>query len=407
MKSYYRWWIMGLAAIGIIITYLDRMALSYAIQPLEQGFTLNNDDFGLIAAGFGVGYLLMTILGGILVDRYGARRIWSGSAGLWAIACIALGLATGFWWLLVFRVVLGIAEGPGFPALTRATADWLLPQEQGRAFALALMAVPLSSVIGAPVLSHLVIHIGWRWMFIAIGGLSLIWGLLWWLLFKDRPALQDKTNPIPTSTPWRFLLTNPTLLTNNIAFFAFGYVIFFALTWLPGYFEQVYHVKLQTIGWFLTIPWLTAAFMLLLGGFLTDWLHQTYHSLRIARSHLIWSCQLLSAACLLSVPFCHSPLAAIIGISFGLGFSMMPNAVYYAINTDLSKDKAATSLGLMDGAFALAGILAPYLTGKLTMLTGNFNCAIYLMAAITLIAALAVFLGQHPDRFALHNTSTR
>ena len=78
---------------------------------------------------------------------------------------------------------------------------------------------------------------------------------------------------------------------------------------------------------------------------------------------------------------------------------MMPNAVYYAINTDLTHDKAATSLGLMDGAFALAGILAPYLTGKLTTLTGNFNSAIYLMATITIVAALAVLIGQHPDRY--------
>ena len=268
MKHHHRWWVMALAAIGIIITYLDRMALSYAITPLEHTFGLNNNDFGMIAAGFGIGYLVMTIAGGILVDRYGARGIWSGSAGLWAVACIALGLTTGFWGLFICRIVLGIAEGPGFPALTRVTADWLLPHEQGRAFAIALVAVPLSSVIGAPLLSHLVTYVGWRCMFIAIGVLSFGWGALWWFFFKDKttqPTAVLDTTPAPTS--WRFLLTNATLLTNNMAFFAFGYVIFFALTWLPGYFEQVYHVKLQTIGWFLIIPWLTAAAMLLCGGF--------------------------------------------------------------------------------------------------------------------------------------------
>ena len=70
----FRWLMIGLAFIATIINYLDRTALSYAITPIEQTFHLTNTDFGLIAAAFGVGYLLMTTIGGILVDKFGANK---------------------------------------------------------------------------------------------------------------------------------------------------------------------------------------------------------------------------------------------------------------------------------------------------------------------------------------------
>src|SRR5579871_349849 len=71
----YRWIVITLTFFAIIINYLDRTALSYAVTPLESQFGLNNSDFGIIAAAFGVGYLIMTVIGGILVDQFGARKI--------------------------------------------------------------------------------------------------------------------------------------------------------------------------------------------------------------------------------------------------------------------------------------------------------------------------------------------
>ncbi|HVV67755.1 MAG TPA: MFS transporter [Gammaproteobacteria bacterium] len=414
---HYRWFVIGLAFIAIIITYLDRAALSYAISPLEKTFGLTNADFGIIAAGFGIGYLVMTVGGGILVDRYGSRRIWAISAVIWSLACMMLGFANGFLWLFIFRVLLGAAEGPGFPALSRVTANWLLPREAARAFAFALVAVPLSSVIGAPVISWLITWFGWRVMFISLGSLGIIWALVWMLLFRDYPheskhiskaelqCLKDAGVTWEKSktkgnvhTSWRFMLLSPSLISNNFAFFTFGYLLFFSIIWLPGYFEQTHHIQLKTIGIFLMIPWLVASAMLLLGGFLSDRLWMRFHSLRIARSHMIWICQIVSAICLIWVVLSPSVVTAIIGISLGLGFGMMPNAVFYSLNTDLAKDRAGTSLGIMDSALALAGILAPYLTGLFSDLTGNFNVAIYLMAGLSLLSALSIIIFQHPDK---------
>jgi nitrate/nitrite transporter NarK len=186
-------------------------------------------------------------------------------------------------------------------------------------------------------------------------------------------------------------------MANNYAFFAFGYLLFFAITWLPGYLEQTYGIKVREAGWFLIAPWLTATILLLLGGVLSDWLWNKTHSIRIARSHMIWICQVISALCFIPVVLYHSIWVAAIGISLGVGFGLMPNAAFYAINADLARDRAGTSLGIMDCAFALAGILAPLLTGWLSNVTGNFSVAFTLLILLTFSAALVILLFQRPD----------
>lgn len=422
--SNYRWVVTGLIFFITIVNYMDRSAISYAIGPLKQEFGLNDADFGFIASAFGIGYAFMTIGGGLLVDAFGARRIWSAAAVLWSTVTALLGTANGFWTLFAYRTLLGLAEGPHFPALTRAITDWLPRQERARATALGLAAVPFASVIGAPLISHLIIFLGWKAMFGVLGTLGLGWALAWYVFFRDYPenskhvsdeelshiregqsVVRDKTDDelrkhdLATGTStWRFMLLNPALMSNNYAFFAFGYLLFFAMTWLPGYLESTYHLGLKQIGFFLIAPWLTAAILLAFAGFLSDYLWKQTGSFRVARSHIIWICQLLCGLCFLPVIFVHSLPVAITFISLGVGIGLMPNACFYALNSDLARDRAATSLGIMDFFFAASGILAPALTGLLANATGSFGSAIGLLIFFTLTSVAGVYFFQHPDR---------
>lgn len=380
--THYRWKIIALAFIAVIITYLDRAALSYTITPLQVEFRFTNTDFGLIAAAFGIGYMVMTVIGGVLVDTYGARKIWSLFSFLWSLACALLAFASGFISFFLFRLLLGVCEGPSFPALTRVSADWLPVAERVRSLAIGLAAVPFASVIGAPLLAHLVFFVGWRWMFIILGSFGIIWAIIWHNIFRDQPrdchrVASEELTYIEQglkihrevkarnqhTTDLRFLLVNPALLVNNYAFFVFGYLLFFAITWLPAYLEQSYQVQVRETGWFLIAPWTMATCLLLLGGVISDKIWQKTKRIRLSRSWVIAVCQVLSACCFIPTVLYHSLPIALLSISLGIGFGMMPNAAFYAINADLAHDRAATSLGIMDCGFALAGILAPLLTG--------------------------------------------
>ncbi len=422
-SSQFRWTVMALAFVITIINYLDRTALSYAIGPLKREFGFNDAQFGFIASAFGIGYMVMTLGGGILVDRFGARRMWALSAIVWSGMTALMGVASSFWMLFSFRTLLGIAEGPSFPALSRTVTDWLPMSERARATAIGLAAVPLASVIGAPLISHLIVYTGWKMMFVILGSLGIGWAFIWLWLFRDYPENSQhvsqqelsliregavvnrelsedqrrKSEMASGKTTWKFMLFNPALMSNNYAFFAFGYMLFFAVTWLPGYLETTYNVQLKEIGLFLIAPWLTGAVLVVLAGYLSDWLWMKTGSTRIARSHLIWVCQLLSGLCFLPVVFVHSLPVALTLLSLGIGLGLMPNAAFYALNSDLARDRAATSLGLMDCFFAAAGIAAPAITGMLAQSTGNFNAAILLLVAFTLTSVCGIILFQHCD----------
>ncbi|MBY0358108.1 MAG: MFS transporter [Candidatus Obscuribacterales bacterium] len=425
-RTNYRWVVIALSFIIIIINYMDRTAISYAVAPIQKEFGLNNTDYGMIAAAFGIGYTIMTLGGGIIVDLWGARKVWAGSAIAWSLCTGLLGAASGFQVLALLRVMLGITEGPCFPAMTRAVTDWLPMSERARSTAISLAAVPLASAIGAPFISHLIIQHGWRTMFVILASLGVVWAVVWWKMFRDYPqnsvhvsnaelelihegqeikhgasdAELRKHHLAAGKTTWKFILFNPSLMSNNFAFFSFGYLLFFATTWLPAFLEQTYHLKVKEVGIYCIAPWLTAAVFLTAAGFLSDWLWKKTGSIRIARSHMIWICQLLSACCFIPVTMSESLPLAITFISLGLAFGLMPNAAFYALNSDLAKDRAGTSLGLMDCFLAAAGVLAPFLTGWTSTLTGNFNSAILLMAGLTISSSICVIIFQHPDRDA-------
>ncbi|MBX9692270.1 MAG: MFS transporter [Cyanobacteria bacterium] len=423
-KTGFRWVVLGLAFFITLVNYLDRSAISYAISAIKTEFGLNDQDFGFIASAFGIGYMVMTVCGEILVDRFGSRRVWAVAALLWSACTAVMGLASGFWLLFFFRTLLGVAEGPHFPALTRVVADWLPKTERGRATALGLAAVPLASVVGAPLITSLIIHFGWKVMFAILGSLGIGWAVVWLLVFRDYPESSAYVSEAELKhiregkeynrelsseeirqnerregkTTWKFMLTNPSLMSNNLAFFVFGYLLFFALTWLPGYFETTYNLQLKQIGVFLIAPWLTAGILLASAGFLSDWLWQKTGSARTARTHLIWSCQLLSAISFIPVMFTHDLTMAIVAVSLGIGFGLMPNAAFYALNCDLAKDRAATSQGIMNCFFALSGILAPSITGVLAQHTGSFNAAFGLLICLTLVSVVGIVIFQRPDK---------
>ena len=413
--KHYRWVVTGLIFFITLVNFVDRSAISFVIGPLKQEFNFNDTQFGMILSAFSLGYVLLTAFGGWLVDRFGSRVVWPLAAIGWSVCVGLLGFAVGFWSFIGLRFLLGVTEGPHFPAMTRSISDWLPPVERARALSLGLVAIPLSSVVGAPVCSYLVADFGWRTMFIAISAVGILWAFVWYFLFTDKPqdsryvgeAERDliaasghpssaKKDQAPVD--WRFILTHPALVANNIAYFAFGYMLFFATLWLPGYFLSQHGLNLKSVGWYLTIPWLVSAIFLKAGGLISDWLYRKTGSSRLARAHVIWSSQLLAAIFFVLLSFTHTLGMSLVFLSLGLGFGMMPQPAFFSTNIDVAKERAGSSQGITSSCLALAGILAPVLTGWLVDLTGNYQGAFLLLAGFTAIAVVTVILFHHPDR---------
>ena len=392
-----RGWIIAiLATLLCLLNYFDRVVISYAIGPIQKEFGVDNASFGMAMSLFALGAIAINGISGVLLDRFGVRIVWLVGLAVWSAAMFLLGLMHSWWLFLVFRVLLGLGEGVNFPAMNRAISDWIPQKQAARAVSIILIGVPGALLLGGPLFSTLIGKAGWRSTFQLLGLGGAVMFLVCILLYRD-PSRANKDSR-PTRHEYLQLLKNPTLLATSWSFFGFGAILFFGLTWFPGYFEQQWHVKLQQIGWFSTAPWALSIAGMLLVGYFSDHLFLQTGSVRKGRVHLIWVFQLMAAISFVPLMFIESQEWAIVWLSLGIGMSMSPNGPYYSICSDLFPRQAGAATGIIVTFFSASGVIVPWLIGWLTDTFGGFDVAFATLAAIVASGALGMLLFARGER---------
>lgn len=401
----YRYVVVALCFLLCLVNYMDRVIISFAIEPIKSEFGLDNTSFGVLISAFALGTVTVNALAGWLLDRSNVRIIWSLGILFWSLVMILLGMVHVLVLFIALRYLLGLGEGINFPAMNRAMADWIPAGELSRMVSVGLLGVPMAMLVGGPLLSHMIEGMGWRTSFICLGIMGVLVALACMVLYRkgpfhsrsSKPETDHKNSPVD----WLDLLKNPTLLATSWSFFAFGYVLFFAISWMPGYLEQTYGMKLTTIGWFSSLPWALAIVLMPLAGWISDRLMRRSGSIRTSRVHVIWICQLLSVTFFIPLMFSQSPTTAVFCLSFAIGFSMMPNSPYYSICTDLFHKDAGAATGIMVTFFSISGIASPLITGWLTDLFSGFAAAFGALVVLVSSAVLGMIFLAHPDKRAI------
>ena len=124
-----RWSIALMIAVAIAISYLDRQTLPWVIKNIQTDIPIGNQTKALLDSAFLATYGVMYLGGGWLLDRIGTRRGFLLIMVFWSFACASHGFAGGVIALAASRLLLGVGEGGGFPAATRAVAEWFAPRE--------------------------------------------------------------------------------------------------------------------------------------------------------------------------------------------------------------------------------------------------------------------------------------
>ncbi len=151
-----RWWIAVLITVAIAISYLDRQTLSVAVEAIRKDIAISNTEFSRLQIAFLVAYAVMYAGGGKLIDVLGTRRGFFAIMVFWSLACASHGLATGFWVLAVSRLLLGLGEGGGFPAATKAVAEWFPVRERSTAMGLINAGTAVGAVIAPPAIAYII-----------------------------------------------------------------------------------------------------------------------------------------------------------------------------------------------------------------------------------------------------------
>src|SRR5919106_998666 len=175
-----RWRLALLVSAAIAVSYLDRQTLPVAIKAIEQEIPVTNEQFSLLQSSFLIAYAVMYAGGGKLMDVFGTRVGFLAIMLFWSLACASHGFATSVGMLAVSRLLLGIGEGGGFPAATRAVAEWFPIDERSTAMGIINAGTAVGGVIAPPLIALVLTTADWRAVFFLTGVIGIVWAVWWW-----------------------------------------------------------------------------------------------------------------------------------------------------------------------------------------------------------------------------------
>ncbi|MBN8950789.1 MULTISPECIES: MFS transporter [unclassified Rhizobium] len=402
-----RWWIGALLALGVLVNYFDRVNLTVASPLIQDDFKIGPAEMGILFSAFGWTYGFLQIPVGMLLDRFGVMRVMRWSTFSWGIASVITAFSTGMQTLFLSRMLLGVAETPGFPANSKATGYWFPRHERGLATALFDAAAKFSNVIAIPMVAFLMLHFGWRGGFIATAIISFVFFALFWLFYRDPSAdrnLSDEERAYLKAGGAAlegeasanavgmlgYLLRNRKVWGLSIGFAAYGYAFALFIFWLPDYLVKEMHMDILKSASFTTIPWIFATISdLLIGGWLIDHLIRKGHDESRVRKTIIVLGMLMGLA-VVGAGLTADPYWAILWITISLsGLAAAAPAGWSIPALIAPKGGAATVGGIMNFLNSVTGIAAPIITGFIVGATQSFSRAFLLAGAMLAIGIVS------------------
>lgn len=378
MTKALRWNMAILITAAIAISYFDRQTLPIAIHAIQQEIPVTNGQFSHLQAAFLAAYALMYAGSGKLIDVLGTRRGFLLIMIWWSLACASQGLASSVPMLAVALFLLGMGEGGGFPAATKAMAEWFPVGERSTAMGMMNAGTAVGAVAAPPLIALTLAHLSWHWVFYLAGAVGLLW-TLWWV--KDyypaaqHPRLGDEEREILTevlapqtksavAVRWIDLFRYPQVSGLVFAKFLSDAAWYFYIFWLPKYLYDVHHFDTKQVGYYAWIPYAAAGVGSMLGGWFSSRLIQSGASLNMARKIALGLSAAVMPAILL-VP--HVPVDfAIVIFSLAFAGQQSWSTLVMTLPSDLVPSSVVGSFaGLVGFGGAMGGIVFGLVVGEL------------------------------------------
>ncbi|WP_345816078.1 MFS transporter [Paraburkholderia sp. PREW-6R] len=415
-RSKARYKILALLAAGTMINYLDRTVLGIAAPQLTKELGINAAVMGLLFSVFSWSYVASQIPGGLFLDRFGSKLTYFLSMTFWSLFTLAQGLVHGIGALFVFRLGLGVSEAPCFPTNSRVVATWFPQSERAMATGTYTVGEYIGLAFFSPFLFMLMGAFGWRSLFYVVGGVGIVFGLIWWAFYRepgDHPSVNQAeldyiaaggglTNvkkdaaaagavKAKSGFEWRTigrLLKHRQLTGICLGQFAGNSTLVFFLTWFPTYLATERHMAWLKIGFFAIMPFIAASVGVMFGGIFSDWLLRRGVSANVARKLPIIAGLLLASTIVLA-NYVESNVVVIVILSVAF-FAQGMAALGWTLVSDIAPDGLlGVTGGIFNFAANLAGIITPLAVGFIVAATGSFVGALVFIGAIAMVGALS------------------
>lgn len=387
-----RWVFAGLLLLASVINYVDRQTLSVLAVTIQREMGLSDVRYGTVVQCFLFTYMVMYVVSGRLVDRFGAKWPLGIFLLTWSIANALTGMATGFLSLAMCRAALGAAEPGNYTASLRAVGDWFSAKQRAIAVGLYSMGGTLGAAIAVPLTASLTIRYGWRSAFVITGAIGGVIALLWLLIYHDpKDAIASVR---PPAVPWRVVVRQPYILAMLGTRMMTDSVWYFFLFWASKYMQESHGLSLRQIGTTLWVLYVGAD----VGSFAGGWLSSQLVPLR-GTVRARFAVMLPAAACMVTlsiVPSLRGAAAAVALLTLLALCHMAWMTNVTTLTLDLyPKAMATTVQGMIGAASAMGGLISAGLIAR-TIQAYGYRPAFLVMALMHPLAAIILYFRLRP-----------
>jgi ACS family tartrate transporter-like MFS transporter len=393
------------------VAYLDRVNVGFAALTMNKDLGLSASAFGLGAGIFFIAYFLFEVPSNLFLERVGARKWIARIMFSWGVCSAATAFIVGERSFYAVRVLLGIAEAGFFPGIIFYLTLWFPAVYRARIIGYFMAAIPLSTVIGAPV-SGLLLGLdgffgmkGWQWLFILEAAPALLLSFVVFFYLTDRPAdaawlaaderawlvarLQQEQRKRETARHYSVTqaLLNPRVLALGVVYFGAVSTNYGLSFFLPQIVKAFGVSNFQT-GIVTALPYV-------MGVIGSVWWGRHSDRTLERRFHLAFPLLVASAGIAISTAL-NDPvmkMAALSVAGFGI-FGCLP--VFWTFPTAfLSGSAAAGGIALINSIGNLAGFAGPYAMGRIRDLTGSYTGGLLSLSALGVMAMIIVLVLDH------------
>jgi len=409
--------VVALSFVACLIAYSDRVNISVAAVAMKEEFGWTQTQKGVVLSSFFIGYLLFMLASGWLANRYGGKRVLGLAVLAWSVFTLltppaaAISVAA----LVVVRIAMGIGEAAMFPASYELFGRWVPLTERTRAVGKLMSGIPAGTVIGLMATGWIVKHYDWTMAFYSFGVVGLAWVAIWFRQVGNDPATDARTSPeeralllreatpaaapeVAESPPWRLLLLRVPVWAMVVSHFATTWTLYVLLSWLPSYFRDVQGLTIANAGLFSAAPWLAMFTVTNIAAPVADAMIRRGISITTARKVMQCTALVGSAGFLLATRDVQSPMVALALLCGATGALGCAWSGYAPNSLDMAPRYASVLFGFSNTFATIPGIVGVAITGWLVDVTGTYNSAFVLTAAVSGVGALvyALFFNARP-----------
>ncbi|MHB1206142.1 MAG: MFS transporter [Rhodospirillaceae bacterium] len=395
--------------------YLDRVNVGFAALTMNQDLQFSATVYGTGAGILFLGYVLFQVPSNIALQRIGTRIWVTTIMVVWGLVSAAMAFVTDATSFYILRFLLGVAEAGFFPGMILYLTVWFPTGMRAKITAVFMIAIPMSSVLGAPV-STAILGVGglgldgWQWLFILQGLPASLLGLAVLIVLTDKPekatwvtdaermwlvntlAAEHRTRDANLTTRLSQILLNPKFYLFGVMYFGMTICLYGLSLWLPQIVKSFGGLSNMEVGLLTAIPYLIAAVAMYVWG---------AHSDRTGERKFHVAIPIILGGIFLGLSgyLIDAPVAAFIALSFAAitvyaalpQFWTLPTAV-------LGSATAAAGIALVNAVGNIGGYVGPVIVGMIKDATGSYTYGLCALGAFAIFSGVLALLMGHDGR---------